>query len=75
MKVCKGICTSIIMDGYQTRKKNKDAYLLGWKRCRICQIYIKGISICVCCKNILASKPRDLKNRNILNKKLGMIRY
>lgn len=63
------------MVGYNTRLTHRNAYALGYSRCRRCEFYIKGETYCPCCTTILSTKPRNAKSKRILNEKLGIQRY
>jgi predicted amidophosphoribosyltransferase len=56
--VCKGICS-----GYKAiRPSNGQRYLIGQKRCQVCQIFIDWEGIfCPCCGYKLRVTPRNRK--------------
>jgi hypothetical protein len=56
---CKGICIR--------HKADSNYYANGWKRCKICELFIKWDGLlCPCCGHKLRARPRDPK----LNAKL-----
>lgn len=64
---CKGKCSK----HKAIKHHNKGHYLLGHKRCQICEIFIKWNGIrCPCCSSILRTKPRKSSDKAKLNEKL-----
>ena len=58
--VCKGICSR----HQAMRPSSGRRYLIGQKRCNVCQIFINWQSFwCPCCGYRLRNKPRNKKNR------------
>ena len=69
--VCKGICQR-----HKALKPNRGGrYIVGQKRCQVCQIYINWNGLfCPCCGYRLRTKPRNRKfkltlSNNIKNNK------
>ncbi len=63
---CKGICSR----HKAMRPKSGKRYLIGQKRCQVCQIFIVWQSFwCPCCGFRLRSEPRSTKSKLILEKK------
>ena len=71
--VCKNRCTTFdFKKKYETTTKHKDAFRLGFYRCRKCEYYIKGtVNYCPCCDTRLATSPRNAKCKRMLKKELG----
>ena len=68
--VCKGIC----LRHKAIRPKTGQRYLIGQKRCQVCQLFINWQSIfCPCCGYRLRSRPRNRKFKLTLRKKLKII--
>jgi len=67
---CKGKCgLSSFRDEYDTTKIDRNAFRLGYKRCRKCQYYIKYEGVwCPCCGEKLAIRPRNAKSKRLYNK-------
>ena len=68
--VCKGICSR----HKAIRPSTGMRYLIGQKRCQVCQIFINWQGFfCPCCGYRLRTKPRNKKYKltlsNIKNKK------
>ena len=61
--VCKGICS-----GHKAnRPSNGQRYLIGQKRCQVCQIFINWEGVfCPCCGYKLRVTPRNRKFKQIL---------
>ncbi len=72
---CKGVC-----DRYKATLKGFGLkYANGIYRCRTCNIYlaINGVKFgkartCVCCGQLVSSKPKDHTCREKYNKEFGM---
>ena len=69
--VCKGICSR----HKAMRPSSGMRYLIGQKRCQVCQIFINWQGFfCPCCGYRLRTKPRNKKYKltlsNIKNKKI-----
>ena len=69
--VCKGICSR----HKAIRPSTGMRYLIGQKRCQVCQIFINWQGFfCPCCGYRLRTKPRNKKYKltlsNIKNKKI-----
>ena len=69
--VCKGICSR----HKAMRPSTGMRYLIGQKRCQVCQIFITWQGFfCPCCGYRLRTKPRNKKYKltlsNIKNKKI-----
>ena len=63
---CKGTCQQLLECRYdldkEVRKYIRYGYLNGYKRCSICEIFIKWDGLwCPCCGYRLRTKPRNLK--------------
>jgi uncharacterized Zn finger protein (UPF0148 family) len=66
--VCKGICSR---HKAMRPSNGGNRYLLGQKRCQVCQIFIywQGSSYCPCCGYKLRTKPRNSKFKlTLINK-------
>jgi uncharacterized paraquat-inducible protein A len=74
---CTGLCIGFhTNDYYDTRKTDRNSFLLGYKRCKECEYYIKDPTIhCPCCHNKLAIRPKNNKRKRILMDKQGIKRY
>jgi len=57
---CRNIC-----ERYKaTKDKASSYYAQGFKRCQMCELFIKwGGTKCPCCKSALRTKPRGRKKR------------
>jgi predicted amidophosphoribosyltransferase len=61
--VCKGICSRHKV----IRPLNGQRYLIGQKRCQVCQIFIDWVGIfCPCCGYKLRITPRNKKLKQTL---------
>ena len=73
MTECKSQCSTpdFLME-YDVRISNRDSYIMGYYRCRSCNIYIKCDSNrCPCCNTLMAVKARN----NIHRQKIEVFRY
>jgi hypothetical protein len=64
--VCRDIC-----ERYRAKKHRRGSYYAeGFKRCTVCSMFIswRGID-CPCCKSVLRTSPRGIKNRGAGSKK------
>jgi len=69
--VCKGICLRL----KAMRPKSGKRYLIGQKRCQVCQVFINWLSFwCPCCGYRLRSGPRSTKSKLILEEKSKNVR-
>ena len=77
MNICHGNCDVIdFKEKYNTRKSHKNSYRLGYKRCRICDMYIKhNDNRCPCCRSLLATNPKNNKTRREKLEQLQVHRY
>jgi len=68
---CKGICSK-----YKSKvRRDKGIYKRGYKRCQLCNIFLKWDGLfCPCCNHRLRNKPRNPKCKDRLNKELKIIR-
>ena len=63
--VCKGICSR----HKAIRPKTGQRYLIGQKRCQVCQLFINWQgTFCPCCGYRLRSRPRNRKFKLTLRK-------
>ncbi|HEX7257139.1 MAG TPA: hypothetical protein VF242_03680 [Nitrososphaeraceae archaeon] len=61
--VCKGICSR----HKAMRPKTGNRYLIGQKRCQVCQLFIDWQGLyCPCCGYKLRIKPRSSKSKLII---------
>lgn len=64
---CKGIC----LRHKALKPKNGQRYILGQKRCQICNIFIMWpIATCPCCGGRLRTRPRNGKYKSMLNESM-----
>ncbi len=71
---CKGSCILLEFKAEHIMTRvNRNAFKNGFKRCRLCEYYIKDINYCPCCGARLAIGPRNAKSKRIL--KAGVVRY
>jgi hypothetical protein len=69
--LCKGYCDNFD-DKYDIRRADRDSFKLGYKRCRQCSYYIRGLeSRCPCCQSKLAIKARNATSKRLLRQKSG----
>ena len=72
--ICKNHCTSAdFKKNHVTTKIHKNAFRLGFFRCRKCEYYIKDNHYCPCCGTRLATSPRNAKSKRELKKEI--VRY
>ena len=70
--VCKNICQSDkFKTEFKTTRINRNAFRLGFSRCRKCEYYIKDFTYCPCCGIRLAIGPRNAKSKRILKEGIG----
>jgi len=50
---------------FDTTKVCRNAYKLGYLRCRGCGIFIKNVKRCPCCQSNLANMPRNAKSKRL----------
>lgn len=56
-----GSCTGICIR-YDVRQSHRNSFILGYKRCTYCNLYMKHIEPrCPCCKNLLRQRGRNNK--------------
>jgi len=61
MNTCKGSCA---LTTYEPKKLVRNAVEHGYKRCRICNLFLKWEGIwCPCCSVRLSSKSKNNKSR------------
>ena len=62
-QLCKGLCSR----HKATRPNTGNRYLIGQKRCQVCQVFIywQGL-FCPCCGGRLRNKPRTGKFKQLL---------
>jgi len=69
---CKGHCNlASFNEDYDTTRKNKNAWKSGYRRCRTCEYFIKGLNKCPCCGLRLATGPRNAKYKRLLKMDIG----
>jgi rRNA maturation endonuclease Nob1 len=56
---------------FDTTRIHKNAFRLGYSRCRKCEYYIKDFTYCPCCGTRLAIAPRNAKSKRALNQDIG----
>jgi hypothetical protein len=56
---------------YDITKTHRNAFRLGYSRCRKCEYYIKDFTYCPCCGTRLAIAPRNAKAKRVLNEGIG----
>ena len=67
---CKGICGRY----KATKSHDNNRYILGQKRCQICDIFMIWDGVfCPCCGFKLRIKPRKPQNREKLRKKIALM--
>jgi len=70
--ICKNHCTSAdFKKNHVTTKIHKNAFRLGFFRCRKCEVYVKGVNYCPCCGTRLATSPRNAKCKRALKQDIG----
>ena len=70
--ICKNMCQrEEFKTEYKTTRVHKDAFRLGYSRCRKCEYYIKEFTYCPCCGTRLAIGPRNAKSKRILKSEIG----
>lgn len=74
---CLGLCNSgNFSQEYHASKNNKNSFKHGFKRCRMCEVFMKHDGYrCPCCQGRLATKPRNAKSKRLLNNDIGIKRY
>lgn len=62
---CRQFCKMASFDDeYRTRRTYKGAFEEGYKKCRVCNYYIKlNGPMCPCCGNRLATVPKNARAR------------
>lgn len=69
--VCKGSCSKYKV----TIRRDKGIYKRGYKKCSICEIFIKWDGLfCPCCNYKLRNKPRNPVCKERLNNELKVRR-
>lgn len=70
--ICKDTCNTVnFKKNYITTRIHKNAFRLGFFRCRKCEYYIKGVNYCPCCGTRLATSPRNAKSKREYKKELA----
>lgn len=68
---CKGVCLKL--KAKKPPRGSTGRYILGQKRCQVCQIYMFWSEYhCPCCGYKLRTKPRNSKYKSKVNKALEM---
>ena len=67
-RVCKGNCSKYKTHSWLGRTS---PYSLGYRRCNVCEIYIKTEKIrCLCCDSQLKKLPKNQRAKEIVKKSL-----
>jgi rubrerythrin len=70
--ICKDTCNTVdFKKNHITTRIHKNAFRLGFFRCRKCEYYIKGVNYCPCCGTRLATSPRNAKSKREYKKELA----
>ena len=57
---CKNLCAR----NKATKDRRSSYYALGYKRCQVCEIFIKWSGIkCPCCQSVLRTKPHNRRRK------------